>query len=104
MAEPRSPLISDQRVVIGISILVVVIFIILFFGLRSCGAAGSAMTVIYSDLDLSDAAKVVAKLKELKIPYEIRDKGTAIAVSKNNSAKARLGLAEDNLPTGGVVG
>lgn len=104
MAEPRTPLISDQRIVVGISILIVVIVVVLFFGLRSCGVGGSNMTVIYSDLDLSDAAKVVARLKELKIPYEIRDKGTAVAVAKSGAASARLGLAEKNLPNGGVVG
>ncbi|OGC05136.1 flagellar M-ring protein FliF [candidate division WOR-1 bacterium RIFOXYA12_FULL_43_27] len=104
MAEPRAQLISNQRLTIIISVLVLVIFIVLFFSFRSCGPGGEKMTVIYSNLDLSDAAKVIARLKEIKIPYEIRDKGSAVAVPKDQAAIARLGLAEKNLPTGGVVG
>ena len=79
----------------------------LFIVFRGCAAAsksGGGHTVIYSNMDLRDAANVVARLKELKIPYEIRDQGLAIAVPKNYSSQARLGLAEKNLPAGGVVG
>lgn len=61
-------------------------------------------TVIYSNLDLKDAANVVARLKELGVPYEIKDEGKAIAVPKEKADQARLGLAEKNLPAGGVVG
>jgi flagellar M-ring protein FliF len=77
----------------------------LFF-IRSCGGGGvnQSYSVIYSHLELKDASNVIARLKELKIPYEIRDKGTAVAVPKNRADDARLGLAEKNLPAGGAVG
>lgn len=104
MAEPNIPFMSDRRIVIGISVLVVVIFVFLFFGLRSCSPTDSGNTIIYSNLDLADAAKVVTRLKELKIPYVLKEKGTAVAVPKSQAAQARLGLAEKNLPSGGVVG
>lgn len=104
MAEPRGPLLSNQRLIAGITVLIIVITIVLFFSFRSCGSGGSKNTVIYSNLDLTDAAKVVTRLKELKIPYEIREKGTAVAVPKDQASQARLGLAEKNLPSGGVVG
>jgi flagellar M-ring protein FliF len=81
---------------------------ILFLAFRGCAPAvrnaTSGYTVIYSNMDLKDAANVVARLKELAIPYEIRDKGRAIAVTKDKVDQARLGLAEKNLPAGGVVG
>jgi flagellar M-ring protein FliF len=47
---------------------------------------------------------VVARLKELKIPYEIKEGGTSVAVPKERVDEARLGLAEKNLPLGGAVG
>lgn len=87
---------------------VVVVLAVIFLLFRGCvatgGRGGSDYTVIYSNLGLKDAANVVARLKELAIPYELRDQGRSIAVQKNKSDQARLGLAEDNLPAGGVVG
>ncbi|MEA3494382.1 MAG: flagellar basal-body MS-ring/collar protein FliF [Candidatus Margulisiibacteriota bacterium] len=87
---------------------VVIVFAVIFLLFRGCaatgGRGGSDYTVIYSNLGLKDAANVVARLKELAIPYELKDQGRSIAVQKNRSDQARLGLAEENLPAGGVVG
>ncbi len=90
---------------IGGAVLVIV-FAVLFFAFRSCAPApkGQGYTVIYSNLDLKDAANVIARLKELAIPYEIREDGRAVAVPKEKSDQARIGLAEKNLPLGGAVG
>ena len=90
-------------------VVLVIVFSLIFFLFRGCAAGGPAReskdyTVIYSNLDLKDAANVIARLKELAIPYEIRENGSAIAVTKSKADSARLGLAESNLPAGGVVG
>jgi flagellar M-ring protein FliF len=87
----------------------VVVFSALFFLFRGCAQTGvpgkkPGYTLIYSNLELRDAANVIARLKELTIPYEIREDGRAIAVPKEKADQARLGLAEKNLPMGGVVG
>ncbi|MFA4905329.1 MAG: flagellar basal-body MS-ring/collar protein FliF [Candidatus Margulisiibacteriota bacterium] len=101
-----SPLISN-RLLIGVigTVLVVVLFFILW-SFRGCVPAirEQGYQTIYSHLDLRDSANVIARLKELKIPYEVKDGGTAIAVPKDKSDDARLGLAEKNLPLGGAVG
>jgi flagellar biosynthesis/type III secretory pathway M-ring protein FliF/YscJ len=47
---------------------------------------------------------VITRLKELKIPYQIKDEGRSIAVPRGRADEARLGLAEKNLPAGGTVG
>ena len=92
----------------GVILVVAVAGLVLLF--RGCapriggGGSGSNYTVIYSNLDLKDAANVIARLKELNIKYELRDGGQAIAVEKEKADVARLGLAEKNLPLGGVVG
>lgn len=101
-----APLISNR---ILITVIAVVIVIVLFFTLwsfRGCVPAikERGYQTIYSHLDLRDSANVIARLKELKIPYEVKDNGTAVAVPKDRSDDARLGLAEKNLPLGGAVG
>jgi flagellar M-ring protein FliF len=107
MAEPAPAGIDIRRILLLAGVAIVVLFAILFFFFRGCvpAARGPAgYTVIYSNLGLKDAANVIARLKELGIPYEIKEEGTAIAVPKDKSDEARLGLAEKNLPLGGVVG
>ena len=88
------------------SVSLVIVIALVFMIFRGCSSAsgGKGYTTIYSGLELKDAANVVARLKELKIPYEIKESGQAIAVPKDHADSARLGLAEKNLPLGGAVG
>ncbi len=100
---------DPRRLLLVGGVLVVVVFSVLFFLFRGCapmasGPRNAGMTVIYSNLELKDAANVIARLKELAVPYEIRDEGRAIAVPKEKADQARLGLAEKKLPAGGQVG
>ena len=131
MGEPAPPLpqpqlVGRQQIILIATVGTVVFFTILLVGLRSCSArtekessikqtavtqktrpvasTDSSHVVIYSNLDLKDAAMVITRLKELKIPYQIKDEGRSIAVARNKADEARLGLAEKNLPGGGSVG
>jgi flagellar M-ring protein FliF len=107
MAEAASGFDPRRLLLVG-GVIAVVAFSLLFFLFRGCspmaGPKKAGMTVIYSNLELKDAANVIARLKELTIPYEIRDEGRAIAVAKEKADQARLGLAEKKLPAGGQVG
>lgn len=60
--------------------------------------------VAYTKLSESDASSVVAKLKELKIPYELADSGSTIRVPADKVYDTRLQLAAQGLPKGGTVG
>lgn len=98
-----------RRILLIGGVVLVVAFSVIFFLFRGCAPMGEVgrkpgYTLIYSNLELKDAANVIARLKELAIPYEIRDDGRAITVPKEKADQARLGLAEKNLPAGGVVG
>lgn len=95
-----------RRLMIMASVVVVIALIFVLGFLRSCGVRDpySGYVVIYSNLELKDSADVVAQLKEQKVPYQIRDGGTAIAVPKDKADEARLTLAQNNLPLGGSVG
>jgi flagellar M-ring protein FliF len=60
--------------------------------------------VLYSNLSDEDAAAIVAKLKELKVPYSIEAGGHSILVPTEKVYDTRLQLATSGLPQGGGVG
>lgn len=55
---------------------------------------------LFTNMDAEDAGEVAAKLKELKIPYEIGENGTTILVSSKDVYRIRLDLAGQGLPKG----
>ncbi len=55
---------------------------------------------LFTGMDAKDAGEVAAKLKELKVPYEIGNNGTAILVSSRDVYRVRLELASQGLPRG----
>ncbi len=60
--------------------------------------------VLYSGLSQKDAAQVVDKLKELKVPYRLEGQGTVIKVPQEKVYDSRLALAGAGLPRGGSIG
>jgi flagellar M-ring protein FliF len=59
---------------------------------------------LFTDLSTEDAATIVAKLAELKVPHQVGANGTAILVPKERVHTVRLQLAGLGLPRGGGVG
>lgn len=55
---------------------------------------------LFTNMDAKDAGEVAAKLKEMKVPYEIGNNGSAILVSSKDVYKIRLDLAGQGLPRG----
>ncbi|MBW2123536.1 MAG: flagellar M-ring protein FliF, partial [Deltaproteobacteria bacterium] len=60
--------------------------------------------LLYSKLSEKDAASVVSKLKEMKIPYRLGGGGHSILVPSDKIYETRLQLAAGGLPEGGGVG
>jgi flagellar M-ring protein FliF len=60
--------------------------------------------VLFSQLNESDAASVVAQLKQQKIPYRLADGGTTIEVPAARVYDTRLALFSSDLPLSGGVG
>ncbi|MEN2994791.1 MAG: flagellar basal-body MS-ring/collar protein FliF [Thermodesulfovibrio sp.] len=58
--------------------------------------------VLYSNLSPEDAGNVINKLKEKKIPYQVKD--NAIYVPSDRVHELRLELAAQGIPSGGGVG
>lgn len=60
--------------------------------------------VLFSGLSQRDAAQVVAKLKDLKVPYSLSGDGGTVSVPEEQIYEARLALAGEGLPRGQGVG
>ncbi len=89
-----------QKMVAGVVLAVVII------GLTTVATKGNVANygVLFSSLSQSDAADVVAKLKEQRIPYQLAMNGSAIKVPTDKVLETRLTLAGAGLPRGGGVG
>jgi flagellar M-ring protein FliF len=59
---------------------------------------------LMSGLDPADTGKVTAVLDAQGIPYELRNNGTALAVRKEDTARARIAVAEHGMPSRGKAG
>ncbi|HYF79302.1 MAG TPA: flagellar basal-body MS-ring/collar protein FliF [Symbiobacteriaceae bacterium] len=60
--------------------------------------------VLVSQADPKDAAEIVARLQELKVPYQPVGDGYTITVPKEEQYTAKLALAQSGIPRGGSVG
>ncbi|MFQ5543303.1 MAG: flagellar basal-body MS-ring/collar protein FliF [Nitrospiria bacterium] len=60
--------------------------------------------VLYTNLSSEDAGAVVGKFKEMNVPYQFSENGSAILVPSERVHELRLQLASQGLPQGGGVG
>lgn len=67
-------------------------------------ASQPVYAVAFTKLSEEDAGQIVAKLKELKVPYELADGGTTIKVPANKLHETRITLAQAGLTKSGQVG
>ena len=62
------------------------------------------LALLYGDLDLDDSGRIVAKLEQMKIPFELRGNGAQVYVPEDQALRLRLSMAEEGLPAGGSLG
>lgn len=62
------------------------------------------MQLLYQGLAPDDAAKIVEKISQQNISYQLRSGGTSIYVPKQDVYRLRLDMAKDGLPSGGQGG
>src|SRR5438552_1966459 len=91
---------KPMRVLLGTTT-VAAILLIGWLALRS---ANETYAPLFTQLDREDAAALVTKLKELKVPYRLGAEGTTIEVPEAKVHELRLELAAAGLPRGGGVG
>ncbi|ACI21849.1 MULTISPECIES: flagellar basal-body MS-ring/collar protein FliF [Thermodesulfovibrio] len=81
----------------GLTLIVFAIILTLFLWLPK-----QDYQVLYSNLSAEDAGNVINKLKEKKVPYQVKD--NAIYVPSQKVHELRLELASQGIPSGGGVG
>lgn len=60
--------------------------------------------VLFTNLSQDDAAAIVAKLREKKVPYRLDAGGATIQVPRSQVYETRLVMASEGMPRGGGVG
>lgn len=87
-----------------ISLGIVALLSLVFFALIVIQARHVDYQLLFGNMATGDAAAVVARLKEQKIPYRLEDGGKAIYIPADRVYETRLDLAGSGLPQGGGVG
>ena len=67
-------------------------------------SANPPYAILFSGLEQEDASAVIAKLKEMKVPYRATGNGGTIEVPEAQATELRLDMAGSGLPRGGAVG
>ncbi|MDH3360677.1 MAG: flagellar basal-body MS-ring/collar protein FliF, partial [Desulfobulbaceae bacterium] len=103
IGEMVSRLSLNQKIIAG------VIIVALLGGLGSLLFIGGDQSsggyqVLFSGLTQQDAAEVVERLKEQRVPYQLTGNGGTIMVPPGQVYDVRLSLAGEGLPRGGGVG
>jgi len=99
-AQNLAKLPTRGKLVLGASALGILLLV--FLMLRIAGAP--SYTTLQSGLDPAQTGKMTAALDEQAIPYELQANGTALAVPKSETAKARIALAGQGLAGSGATG
>lgn len=80
------------------------LLIIGFFIFATLRMTAPEMQKLYGELADKDTAQITQQLDAQKIPYELRNNGTEIWVTRDQVDKVRIDLAREGLPKGGTVG
>jgi flagellar M-ring protein FliF len=75
-----------------------------FFGFLMMRVTAPQMTPLFTDLTFEDSSAIVKDLERQAIPYELKNDGAIILVSKDRVTRLRMKLAEGGLPKGGGMG
>lgn len=78
--------------------------LIAFFSYMIMQYTTQPMSLLYSDLDMTDSGEILGKLEAMNIPYQLQGDGSTILVPQDQSRRLRMMLAEQGIPAGGTVG
>ncbi len=89
-----------QKVGLGLSVVVSIIALVMLVRWANKPTYG----VLFSNLQAKDASKIVDKLKQASVTYELAEDGKAILVPKSQVYQLRLQMAGAGLPQTSTVG
>ena len=87
-----------------LSLAATILVCIVFFAGIILQANKADYQLLFGNLDSTDAAAVVDRLKEQKVPYRLENGGRAIFIPADQVYETRLAMAGSGLPNGGSVG
>ncbi len=90
-----------QKIIMVGAVAAVIVFIVVIFNMSK---PNNEYSVLFTSLESGDASKIVQKLKESKIEYQLADNGSTVLVDKSKVYETRLSLASEGLPESGTVG
>lgn len=93
--------VGPMRLVAGFA--AVAVAAALLFGLIGFNAQEDK-TLLFTDLEVSEAGQIVQRLDQANIPYTLQGDGSTILAPRSRIAEIRLMLAADGLPSRGSVG
>jgi flagellar M-ring protein FliF len=91
---------ATQKLMVGIVTLGAIAGIILLVTVVNA----PTYSPLFTNLSPEDASKILVKLKEQSIPYQLEDGGKSILVPKQKVYEMRLSLAGEGLPQSSVIG
>src|SRR5690606_23562238 len=62
------------------------------------------MALLFGELALEDSGRIVEKLEQMKVPFELRGNGAQVWVPEDQALRLRLAMAEEGIPAGGSLG
>jgi flagellar M-ring protein FliF len=87
-----------------LSLAATVLVCVIFFAGIILQANKADYQLLFGNLDSTDAAAVVARLKEQKVSYRLENGGRAVFIPADQVYETRIALAGSGLPSGGSVG
>lgn len=91
----------NQRVISG-AVIVAMLGVGIF--LTTLTTAVTDWTVIFAELEPSDASQITARLDQDGTPYRLTNNGTAIEVPAEMADRLRIDLTAEGMPESGIVG
>lgn len=91
---------AGQRVMTGLALVGMIIAAIVFMHFES----KPNFQPLFTNLQSSDSGAVVSQLTAAKVPYELSNGGATVLVPASVVDKERVALAEQGLPSSGIVG
>jgi flagellar M-ring protein FliF len=87
-----------------VSIVVVAVVVLVSLAVFVVSVNQTEYRTLFSNLSTEDAGRIVAKLREKKIPYEVSRAGDVVMVPEGHISELRLEMAVSGLPSGGGMG
>lgn len=91
----------NQRVISG-AVIVAILGVGIF--LTTFSTAITDWTVIFAELEPSDASQITSRLDQDNIPFLLTNNGTAIEVPAEMADRLRIDLTAEGMPQSGIVG